>query len=438
MSRRGGKGPTLPDQLKEKTAEVKRLQSDLETANKALVQANKETDSQKSITSNQIAQNEGLKKNLATKDGELAAMNQTLIKQKAETDIDKLEIKRLQDLNQTTQEQLEKLNTQVDSVKQLQKDKDELLAKILTLEFEKDDQQTELEAFKQVGNNDQVKKQTDEIQKKIEERNAELQGNVDGAKAKVEEHLQIIKVNEEMIQELKQNIQQNEIDKERKILEMNQNVEQLQKTITGLEAEKNKLSMDWIQTNGNQEREIQELQASIQTANEKITTQIDNIKDLMASIVSHEKTRDDHVVTIQRNNEVITEKEKAIKDLNETIKGLQETNKQVEDGRKHYQTEYQTKNTELHNMTQMNIKLQAQIAAGNPAAELTVVQDQVNELTRDLDKRILDKDRQIIELNTEIDKLKTQLASQSSSDDHRKDTKNTKPRKTQSELLSHA
>jgi hypothetical protein len=36
-------------------------------------------------------------------------------------------------------------------------------------------------------------------------------------------------------------------------------------------------------------------------------------------------------------------------------------------------------------------------------------------------------------LNTEIDKLKTQLASQSSSDDHRKDTKNTKPRKTQAE-----
>jgi chromosome segregation ATPase len=127
---------------------------------------------------------------------------------------------------------------------------------------------------------------------------------------------------------------------------------------------------------------------------------------------------------------------KTITGLNETIKGLNNTIKQVEDGRKHYQNEFQTKNTELHTMTQLKKQLEEQIAVGTPVAVLKVVQDQVVTLTHekgDLDKRILDKDKQIGELKTEIDKLQTQLASNSSSDDHRKDTKKTKPRKTDKE-----
>ncbi len=84
----------------------------------------------------------------------------------------------------------------------------------------------------------------------------------------------------------------------------------------------------------------------------------------------------------------------------------------------------------------MKKKLEAQLATKNPDDVLKVVKEQLDELTRekgDLDKRILDKDNQIDELKTEVDKLKTKLASKSSSDDHRKETKKTKPRKTDEE-----
>jgi hypothetical protein len=102
----------------------------------------------------------------------------------------------------------------------------------------------------------------------------------------------------------------------------------------------------------------------------------------------------------------------------------------------HYLTEFQTKNTELHVMTELKKKLETQIAAGSPVAVLTVVQDQVVALTQEksyLDKQILDKDNQIDKLKTEVDKLQTQLASKSSSNDHRKDKKKTKPHKTDDE-----
>jgi hypothetical protein len=97
--------------------------------------------------------------------------------------------------------------------------------------------------------------------------------------------------------------------------------------------------------------------------------------------------------------------------LGETIKGLNDTIRQKEQGRMHYLTEFQTKNTELHDMTELKKKLESQIAAGSPAAALTVVQDQVVALTQeksDLDKQILDKDNQIDKLKTELDAYKAE------------------------------
>jgi chromosome segregation ATPase len=210
---------------------------------------------------------------------------------------------------------------------------------------------------------------------------------------------------------------------------MNQNVEQLQKTIDGLETEINNNNVHYVQTSEQQKRKIEELKALLETVDNAIKAQMEHRDDLMKTISSNEKT-------IKTNNEKIAEQAKTITDLDETIKGLKDTMKQVEDGRKHYQSEFQTKNTELHNMTQLKNQLEKQIAAGSPVVALTVVQDQVVALTQeksDLDKQILDKDKQIDELKTEVDKLQTQLASKSSSDDHREDTKNTKPRKTQAE-----
>jgi chromosome segregation ATPase len=136
------------------------------------------------------------------------------------------------------------------------------------------------------------------------------------------------------------------------------------------------------------------------------------------------------------SNEMIAEQAKTITDCKETIKGLQEMNKTVEEGRQNFQNKYQTANTELHNITQLKDKLQAQIDAATTDGTMKVLQDQVNTLTRekgDLDKRILDKDKQIDEFGTEIHKLQTQLASMSSSDDHREYTKKTKSRKTDAE-----
>ena len=79
----------------------------------------------------------------------------------------------------------------------------------------------------------------------------------------------------------------------------------------------------------------------------------------------------------------------------------------------------------------------------NPDDALKVVKDQINALTRekgdldkqilDIDKQIRDKDKEIDKLKTEVDDLKTKNASKSSSDGHRKDTKKSKPRKTDEE-----
>jgi chromosome segregation ATPase len=153
-------------------------------------------------------------------------------------------------------------------------------------------------------------------------------------------------------------------------------------------------------------------------------------------VASDKKIKDDQTETIKKVNEQIAEQTKTITDLGKTIEGLKVTITQLETGRKHYQDEFSKTNTELHNMTQLKNKLQAQIDAATVDAKLKIIQDQVNELTRekdDLDKQILDKDTQIDELKTEVDDLKTKLASKSSSDGHRKDTKKSKPRKTDEE-----
>jgi chromosome segregation ATPase len=186
---------------------------------------------------------------------------------------------------------------------------------------------------------------------------------------------------------------------------------------------------DLIQQSGQFNKKIQELTATIATRDQTIA-------GLEATVSSDKKIHDDQVKTIKQCNEQIAEQAKNITDLGETIKGLKDTITQVETGRKHYQDEFQNKNTELHNMTQLKNKLQEQIDAATPAAALKVVQDQVVALTQeksDLDKRILDKGKEIGDLKTEIDKLQTQLASRSSSDDRRKDTKQSKPRKTDAE-----
>jgi DNA repair exonuclease SbcCD ATPase subunit len=264
----------------------------------ALKQATDEIARQNGVVGNKMSQIEGLKKDLATKDSELADMNQTLKNQKAKTDIDELEIKKLQDLHQTIQEEIEKLKTQVGGATQLQKENEELLAKVLALEFERDTQQTEIEVFKQAGNNDELKKQIDEIQKKIDEKNSQLQGLVDNVNANFDENIKIIEGNNATIQELRQKIQQKEIDKNKQILEMNQNIEQLQKTIAGLETEKKDNNVHYIQTTEQQKRKIEELKGHLDTAELK---------------------------TIKQCNEKIAEQVKVITDLGETIKGLNDT-----------------------------------------------------------------------------------------------------------------
>lgn len=410
-------------QLIEANEEIKSLSAELEKVKRDL-------DSQNGLNTKNIAINTGLKEQCRKKDEQIQHMKSSAQAQQIEIAEFKLEIKGLKDSNEKAKEQIESLNAQVASA--VPNDEEKLHAKIIDLEFKIKTQDTEIEALKQGGDAVKVKEQIDEVIRLYDEKMKEIKVLLDDANAKFDNNVKIIEDNETKIKELEQTIAKNQLEYQKAELDSTATIDQLSKTNASLEVDIRQCKADLLQASGNFNKKIEEQKALIDTADKAIQAGIAARDDL-------NKIKDDQAETIKKGNETIAEQVKTITDLGETIKGLQETNKQIEEGRKQFQTKFESANTDLHSMTQLRDKLQAQIAAKNPADALKVVQDQVDELTHekgDLDKRILDKDKEIGDLKTEIDKLQTQLASRSSSDDHRKDTKKTQPRKTDAEQKS--
>ena len=332
----------------------------------------------------------------------------------------KLEIKELNDSNEKSKEQIERLNAQVASAEP--NEKQELYAKILDLEHTINTKDIEIDALKLQGDNAKVQKKIEEVIRNFDEKIKELQDLQDDSNAKFNNHVKIIQENKTKIQELEQTITKNDLEYQKAELDLTATIDQLRKTNESLEGDLKKSNADALQEYGKFNKQIAELK-------ETIGTQEEDIKSLKSTIAAHEKTRDEQVQTIKTGNEKIAQQEKEVIDLNEAIKNIQETNKQIEEGRKQYQTKFESANTDLHKMTQLRDKLQAQINANTTDGAMKVLQDQVNDLTRENG----DLDKKINALNHEVDKLQTQLASRSSSDDHRKDANKSKSRKTDAE-----
>jgi len=460
MPRRGG---VLPVSIDSKTQEIKdlkakvtelekkqtQLQTDLEASQNAYNQANRNFEDQKGLVTKNITVMAGLRADILKKDGELAAMNQTLITKKKEIDNDKLEIQRLEALNKSVSENVESLKKQVDVAKSSDKEVEDLMEKLARQELEIDTQKTQIVAL-QTGTGDEEKlKQIQDLKQQFDDRSKQEQDEIKSLKTNIEEYIKTIEDNTTKIAGLEDDLRKKDVTYLKKVTEDEGIIDTQNKTIDKMKLDHGKIVGDFNAQVSKDAATIAQQEISIKEHETTIKQHETTIKQHETTIAADKKTISDQQETIKAREETIaTEKDEAkkqqeslqdviethkkkeisdkkiIDDLNSTIKTVNAQLATCQNQLKDYMDKYQKTHKELTTMTN----------AKTADAAYTALKGQFDDVTHEkgeLEKKIIDLDMQIVDLKHQIDDLNKRPASNTSS---KKSIKHKTPEEQKEEL----